>query len=105
MRYLALLLALGLVGGCTQGTTGEGTTPAKSATQPATPGEIGARYLREHYPDWAKDEADSHHPEVLLDRGTYWEYTFELPANVIGGVPVVEIDKQTLKVLKAYHTQ
>ena len=64
--------------------------------------ETGETYIRKHCPDWLDDltlEA------VVEDHGNYWEYTFKLPPDTQGGVPIILIDKVTYKIIKAYHTQ
>lgn len=42
---------------------------------------------------------------IVQDRGDSWEVEYEMPAGVIGGTPVVVIEKNTLKVLRCFHTQ
>ncbi len=63
----------------------------------------------------AKEAIKNEHPEwtksfnlipVLADMSTYWEISFHFPDDTImGGTPVVELEKDTLKVIKMYHTQ
>jgi hypothetical protein len=63
---------------------------------------IGQAYLDSHVPEW---KAEYTLPPKVIDRGSYWEYTFALPANTVGGTPVVYIDKQTRQVTKMFHEQ
>ncbi len=44
-------------------------------------------------------------PYVITEHKTSWHVTFELPESMVGGVPEVELDKKTLKVIWSYHTQ
>lgn len=64
--------------------------------------EVAKNYIEEQEPDWKQSLAL---PALVADRGKYWEVSYQLPPTNIGGTPVVEIDKTSLKVLKAYHTQ
>ena len=42
---------------------------------------------------------------VLQDRGDHWEFTYELPPTMLGGAPVVVIDKKTNSISHIYRTQ
>jgi hypothetical protein len=42
---------------------------------------------------------------VLQDMGDHWEFTYELPATMLGGAPVVVIDKKTNSISHIYRTQ
>ncbi|MDK1032925.1 MAG: NTF2 fold immunity protein [Planctomycetia bacterium] len=42
---------------------------------------------------------------LIIVRDNSWEVTFLLPPNMLGGVPHIHIDKSSMKVIKAYHTQ
>jgi NTF2 fold immunity protein len=62
---------------------------------------VAQDYLTDRFPDF-----DSRlRLPVVHDRGNSWEIEYELPIGVIGGTPVVIIDKATLKVLRSIHTQ
>jgi hypothetical protein len=63
---------------------------------------IASSYLREHHPDWTDGFTL---PDVVYDCGEYWVYTYELPKRMLGGTPVVLIDKKTRAVIRAYHEQ
>jgi hypothetical protein len=66
-----------------------------------TVARIAERYIATHYPDF-----DSvRFPPVVRDKGATWEVEYQLPVTMIGGTPIVVIDKTSLKVLKAYHSQ
>jgi len=62
---------------------------------------IGERFIAEHHADFDKNRKKL----VLYDEGDHWEVTYELPENMVGGAPVVVIDKQTMKVITSYRTQ
>ena len=59
-------------------------------------------YLAQNHPSWTESLSL---PAVFIDHADYWEVTFELPKGTIGGVPVIQIQKRSYKVTKAYHTQ
>jgi len=42
---------------------------------------------------------------ILKDMGDHWEFTYELPATMLGGAPVVIIDKKTKSISQIYRTQ
>ena len=42
---------------------------------------------------------------VIKDEGDYWNFYYELPSTMMGGAPVVLIDKRTLKIIRSYMTQ
>lgn len=42
---------------------------------------------------------------VIRDLGNSWEVSYELPAGIAGGTPVVIIEKGSHKVLDVYHTR
>lgn len=63
--------------------------------------EIGDEYVSTHYPDFKKKNKKP----VIKDKTGYWEFTYELPEYMIGGAPVVHIDKNSLRVIKSYRTQ
>jgi hypothetical protein len=62
---------------------------------------IAEQYVAVHYPkfDTVKN------PPIVEDKGSTWEVDYKLPTDVIGGTPVIVIEKNTLKVLRSYHTQ
>ena len=86
------------------------TTSFAQSSPPTAPAEIairakaiaaGNRIVHQKFPDF---KAVNKSP-VLTDKGKYWEYTYQLPATMIGGAPVVVIRKSDLSVIKAYHSQ
>jgi len=42
---------------------------------------------------------------VVIEHQEYWEVTFRLQDGMVGGVPVIEIDRLSKRVRKVYHTQ
>lgn len=63
---------------------------------------ITSNYIAEHHPSWTPELKLQ---PIILDHGDFWEVSFELPRDMAGGTPVVEISKRTYQVTKAYHTQ
>ena len=64
--------------------------------------KITRDYLQKEQPTWVKS-LDL--PPIITEHQDYWEVSFKLPDDMIGGVPVVEVDKASFRVRKAYHTQ
>jgi len=71
----------------------------KEAKQEAL--KIAEKYIAEHYAEF--DMTDK--KPILKDSGDYWEFTYELPDYMLGGSPVVVVDKQTRKVIRSFRTQ
>lgn len=42
---------------------------------------------------------------VISEKGNLWELTYELPKGMLGGAPIITIDKRTCTVVRAEHTQ
>ena len=42
---------------------------------------------------------------IVSQKADLWQLTYELPAGMLGGVPIVTIDMRTCKVVSAVHTQ
>jgi hypothetical protein len=61
----------------------------------------------------AEDHIASRWPEfdrvgkklIISEAQKVWEVTYELPLDMLGGAPVVIIDKSTCKVVRSYITQ
>jgi hypothetical protein len=62
---------------------------------------IAERYVAAVWPGFDTIE----NPPGLVDLGDVWDVYYRLPENYAGGTPNVVIDKRTLKVVRAYHTQ
>ena len=63
--------------------------------------EVVEEYVAQKYPDFDKRGKKL----VLNDRGAEWEVLYELPPEMLGGSPVVVVDKRTGKVLRSFRTQ
>jgi NTF2 fold immunity protein len=42
---------------------------------------------------------------VIAETESLWELTYELPRYMLGGAPIITIDKRTCKVIRAERTQ
>jgi hypothetical protein len=42
---------------------------------------------------------------VVLEKGDFWELTYQLPSGMLGGAPIVTIDKRTCTVIRVEHSQ
>lgn len=62
---------------------------------------IAQRYIREHFQNFDPNGLRL----VISEQSHLWQLTYELPADTLGGVPIVTIDKRTCKVVRAEHTQ
>ena len=62
---------------------------------------IAEEYVATHYPDFDRTQSKP----VVRDLGSKWEVSYDLPEGTLGGTPIVEIDKGSSKILRAYHTQ
>lgn len=61
---------------------------------------VAERYVAAHY-----NFEMSKYPPIVHDKGDNWEIEYELPLGMIGGTPVVVVEKATSKVLRSFHTQ
>lgn len=61
----------------------------------------GRAYVKKQFPDFVEDRKTP----VVTDAGENWEFTYELPADMLGGAPVVLLAKRDLSVVKSYRTQ
>ena len=62
---------------------------------------VAERHIAIRYPDFDSVK----NAPIIYDKGDAWEVEYELSKGVIGGTPVVVIEKGTLKVLRSFHTQ
>lgn len=58
-------------------------------------------FVNEKYPDFDK----SRKRIVIKTTDDQWEITYELPDGMIGGAPVVFVDRRTGKVVRSFRTQ
>ncbi len=63
---------------------------------------IARSHLEKDRPEWANVE---HLQPRIVEHDHDWEVTWDLPSGTLGGTPVVHISKETLEVIRAYHTQ
>jgi hypothetical protein len=63
--------------------------------------ELAKEYIRQKYPSFDSSGLKL----VVSERENFSEVTFELPKGMLGGVPIVTIDKRSCKVIHAEHTQ
>ena len=62
---------------------------------------VAERYVAAHYPDFDSIK----NPPIVRAKGDTWEVEYELPRGVLGGTPVVIIEKATLEVSRSFQTQ
>lgn len=62
---------------------------------------IGDRAVATHYPGYDRKK----YPISITQDRNVWIFQYQLPENMIGGTPVVKIDKKTLDVVKVYESQ
>ena len=58
-------------------------------------------YVRHRFPDFFRGAR----PIAIVDRSNHWEVYYELPSDAVGGSPVLLIEKDSGKVLRAFRTQ
>ena len=68
---------------------------------------IAKKQIIQERPEWV---AKLKRQPQISDKGHYWEIVFLLPQPkdgtfILGGSPIVWIDKETMKVIRLYHTQ
>lgn len=92
------LFTLGMVLGLSACTAfGESTMD----TDQAAVIRVAEKFVSERYADFDKTNKKL----VVKDAGDYWEATYELPEDMIGGAPVLIIDKRTKEVIRSFRTQ
>lgn len=69
--------------------------------QKCDPPKNADAYIAKHFPSF---DTSGLTPRVS-EQDTVWEVTHDLPDGVLGGAPVVAIDKRTCMVVRAWHTQ
>jgi NTF2 fold immunity protein len=94
-RLLVMGLLAGLLG-CNMADTWGSMTSTKCTVM-----RVAERHIALHYPEFDSIES----PPILEDNGDTWLVYYKLPKDTLGGTPEVIVDKRTLKVLRAYHTQ
>jgi hypothetical protein len=110
-RAIALTMAMLLTSACdAQGGGAAASRPAVAAESRRTDmGDsdkaraiaAGRDYVKQKFPDFSEDRKTP----VVTDAGDDWQFTYELPIDMLGGAPVVLLSKADLSVTKAYRTQ
>ena len=98
-RVLALPSALALAAACTLACTQQENRRMTDTEQRAA--QAGADFIARQYPDFDKTRKTL----AVRDLGSQWEVTYTLPDDMLGGAPVVLLDKATLAVARSYRTQ
>jgi hypothetical protein len=65
---------------------------------------VARNYLRENRPDWYEETQALERFDVI-DKGDTWEVRAPVSHDLLGGGPVVEVDKASLHVVRVYHEQ
>lgn len=63
--------------------------------------QAGIKLVAEKFPDFSPDRKTS----TVTEDGDTLVFTYELPADMLGGAPVVVLNKADLSVVKTYRTQ
>lgn len=63
--------------------------------------KIALEYIAKRYPHF--DPAGL--KQIISEQDNFWELTYELPEDMLGGVPIITIDKRTCTIIRAIHTQ
>lgn len=71
------------------------------AQQTCDPLIVAQEYIARRYPNF--DPAGK--KLVISESENLWQLTYELPSYMLGGAPIITIDKSTCTVIRATHTQ
>jgi hypothetical protein len=63
--------------------------------------KIAHAYILQNYPTF--DSAGL--KPVISQTGKSWQVTYDLPTGMLGGAPIITIDKGSCKVVRAAHSQ
>jgi hypothetical protein len=63
--------------------------------------KVAEIYVSEHFPNAVSAEMKP----VISEQDRSWIVEYRLPVHMLGGGPVITIDKNTCKVIDAYRTQ
>jgi hypothetical protein len=61
----------------------------------------GRDFVRQRFPDFVEDRKTP----IVTEKGETWEFTYRLPDDMLGGAPVVILNKADLSVREFYRTQ
>lgn len=59
--------------------------------------KVAEAYIAKHYPRF--DPAGK--PQIVSEVNGLWEVTYELPGYMLGGAPLIRVDKEACKVVSA----
>ena len=62
---------------------------------------VALEFIAKQYPNFSA----AGKKRVISERGNLWQLTYELPEEMLGGVPTIVVDKRTCAVVSAIHTQ
>ena len=62
---------------------------------------IAEEYIAKKYPFFDPNQMKL----VISESENHWEVTYQLPENMLGGAPVIAIDKRTCAVVRAHLEQ
>lgn len=62
---------------------------------------VAREYVAKHFPSF---DVTRFKP-VISEQGSVVEVTYELPSEMLGGVPIIVVDRKTCKVIRASHSQ
>jgi NTF2 fold immunity protein of polymorphic toxin system component len=62
---------------------------------------VAERYVAIRFPEFDTVK----NPPAVYDKGDSWEVEYALPSGMLGGTPVVVVQKATPNVLRTFHTQ
>jgi NTF2 fold immunity protein len=99
-NIMRMLLLMGLLGGILSGSVA-GIWARSITSAECSVMRVAERHIALHFSDFNSVES----PPILKDTGDTWLVYYKLPEDTLGGTPEVIIDKRTLKVVRAYHTQ
>jgi hypothetical protein len=75
---------------------------SQSTAQPkCDPASAAENFVAKQYPSFGPVGKKV----VVTEQRDRWIFSYELPTHMLGGVPVVIVDKKTCKVVDAHHTQ
>ena len=93
-QLLILAIAISAIGGCAW------RDDMTITDVRCTVARVAERWVAKNYPDY---DTIKNLP-IVTDQGSHWLVGYNVGYMVFGGSPTVEIDKETLRVLRGYHT-
>jgi hypothetical protein len=73
-----------------------------SMSQPkCDPLTVAKEYIAKRYPSFDPTGKKL----VISETSTQWQITYELPPHMLGGVPIITVEKRTCTIIRAEHTQ